>query len=161
MKKGSTLFLRLAIIGIGIIAFGFCIFLVPSIGSDIIDEWPSLYYIHYIVMTVSYLSVIPFFIILAQGWRLLNFVDKNTAFSQVSVKALNWIKYSAVIIGILYALYVPFLFYPVAQADDAPGVIIIGLVIAGTPFVFAVFTAVLKRLLQNAIEFKSENELTV
>lgn len=161
MKRGSTLFLRLAIIVIGLVALLFCVFLVPSLGSDVIEMWPALHYIRYVIMAVSYLSVIPFFIILIQGWRLLNFIDKNTAFSQSSVKALSYIKYSAVAIGVLYAIYVPSLFYPLAQADDAPGLIIFGMIIAGTPFVFAVFTAVLKRLLQNAIEFKSENELTV
>jgi ABC-type tungstate transport system substrate-binding protein len=51
--------------------------------------------------------------------------------------------------------------YPIADADDAPGLIIIGAAIACAPVVIAVFAAVLERLLQSAIDLKSENDLTV
>ena len=40
-------------------------------------------------------------------------------------------------------------------------VMILGLVVAGAPLVIAVFAAVLQRLLRNAIDMKSENDLTV
>ena len=45
--------------------------------------------------------------------------------------------------------------------DDAPGLIIIGMAIAGGAFVVAVFASVLKRLLQDAVNVKSENDLTI
>jgi hypothetical protein len=54
----------------------------------------------------------------------------------------------------------PYIFY-VADRDDAPGVSVIGFIIIFASFVIAVFAAVLERLLQNAIEIKSENDLTV
>lgn len=53
------------------------------------------------------------------------------------------------------------LFYIVAEADDAPGLIIIGLVIIFAATVVAVFAAVLQKLLKNAIAIKSENDLTI
>ena len=48
-----------------------------------------------------------------------------------------------------------------AEIDDAPGIIVIGLVIIFASMVIAVFAAVLQRLLQEAIDIKSENDLTV
>ena len=51
--------------------------------------------------------------------------------------------------------------YIIAEWDDAPGLILIGLVIIGASMVIAVFAAVLQRLLQEAIDIKSENDLTV
>ena len=53
------------------------------------------------------------------------------------------------------------LFYLVAERDDAPGIILIGMVIIFASIVIAVFAAVFQRLLQEAINIKSENDLTV
>jgi hypothetical protein len=48
-----------------------------------------------------------------------------------------------------------------AEVDDAPGLILVGMVPIFTSLVIAVFAAVLQRLLQEAIDIKSENDLTV
>lgn len=161
MKRSSTVFLRLAIIGIGLIAAAFAIFVVPAFGRGFPEEFPSIAYLRYPLMIGLWAAAVPFFMMLYQGWKLLGAIDKNTAFSDTSVKALKVIKWCAVTIGGIYALMVPTFFFPVAQIDDAPGLIIVGAIIATTPFVFAVFVAVLKRLLESAIAFKSENDLTV
>ena len=54
----------------------------------------------------------------------------------------------------------PFVFL-VAEKDDAPGLIIMGLVPIFASMVLAVFAAVLQKLLQEAIEIKSENDLII
>ena len=107
-----------------------------------------------------YASAIPFYFALYQAFKLLSYIDKNKAFSELSVKALKNIKYCAITISILYVLGMP-LFYLMAERDDAPGIILIGLVIIFASMVIAVFAAVLQRLLQEAIDIKSENDLTV
>lgn len=157
-KRGSTLFLRVVIflMGLGVIAL--CIFLFPwlaNVGS-IRPEFASLRY----VLIGAYMAAIPFFIALFQALRLLGFIDKNTAFSESSVNALKIIKYCALAIGILYTAEFPFLF-SLAEADDAPGLALIGLVIVFASLVIAVFAAVLQKLFQNALDIQSENELTV
>ena len=48
-----------------------------------------------------------------------------------------------------------------AEMDDAPGIILIGMVVIFASMVIAVFAAVLQRLLQEAIDIKSENDLIV
>ncbi|MGV2488281.1 UNVERIFIED_CONTAM: DUF2975 domain-containing protein, partial [Bacillus mycoides] len=53
------------------------------------------------------------------------------------------------------------LFYLVAERDDAPGIIILGMLLIFASMVIAVFAAVLQRLLKDAIDIKSENDLTV
>lgn len=57
-------------------------------------------------------------------------------------------------------IIIPFV-YNVAELDDAPGLIIIGMVPIFASMVIAVFAAVLQRLLEEAIHIKSENDLTV
>ena len=107
-----------------------------------------------------YASAIPFYFALYQAFKLLSYIDKNKAFSELSVKALKNIKYCAITISILYVVGLP-LFYLIAEKDDAPGVIVVGLVIIFASMVIAVFAAVLQRLLQEAIDIKSENDLIV
>jgi len=112
------------------------------------------------ILLGMYVPAIPFFIALYQAWKLLSYIDKNKAFSDLSVKALKNIKYCAITISALYAAGIPYIFY-VADKDDAPGVAAMGLVIIFASVVIAAFAALLQKLLQNAIEIKSENDLTV
>lgn len=105
-------------------------------------------------------TAIPYYFALYQTFKLLNYIDKNNAFSELSVQALKNIKYSALAISVLYVLGMP-LFYLVAERDDAPGIIIIGMIMIFASMVIAVFAAVLQRLLKDAIDIKSENDLTV
>jgi len=160
VKRGSTLFLKIAVIFIGIPVLALCIFVVPEIANYTTELYPDSAYLKYLVFIVLYASVIPFYIALSQAFKLLSYIDKNKAFSQISVSALKIIKYCAITISILYVVGMP-LFYLIAEADDAPGIIVIGLVIIFASMVIAVFAAVLQRLLQEAINIKSENDLTV
>ena len=101
----------------------------------------------------------PFYFALYQAFKLLRYIDKNTAFSELSVKALKNIKYCAITISGLYVLGLP-LFHFIAKKVDPP-IVLMGLIIIFASLVIAVFAAVLQRLLQEAINIKSENDLTV
>ncbi|HDR4725271.1 DUF2975 domain-containing protein [Bacillus cereus group sp. Sample62] len=160
MKQGSTLFLKTAIILIGIPVFTLCIFLIPNIGNYAADLYPDIAYIKYLVLINLYATVIPFYFALYQAFKLVSYIDKGNAFSKLSVRALKKIKQCAITICVLYVVGMP-LFYLVAERDDAPGIIIIGMILIFSSMVIAVFAAVLQRLLKDAIDIKSENDLTV
>lgn len=158
--KRETLFLKSAVILMGFPILALCIFLVPEIGNIAAKLFPEFDYIDYLASIVFYASAIPFYFALYQAIKLLSYIDKNKAFSELSVKALKKIKYSAIAITSLHVLALP-LFYVFAEKDDAPGVIFIGLLVPFASMVISVFAAVLQKLLQNAIDIKSENDLTV
>jgi hypothetical protein len=107
-----------------------------------------------------YVPAVPFFWALYQSLKLLNYIDANNAFSVASANAFKDIKICAIIIGALFSLVSPYV-YQVANMDDAPGVLLIHLVIAGASFVIAAFSSLLQKLVQNAVDIKSENDLTV
>lgn len=160
MKRGTTLFLKLALLIIGIPVLALCLFAIPEIASYAAELYPDRVYLKYLVYLDLYATAIPFYIALYQAFKLLNYIDSSKAFSALSVQALKQIKRCAVAFGGLYVVGLP-LFYLVAERDDAPGVIVIGLVLIFAALVIAVFAAVLQMLLQEAIEIKSENDLTV
>ncbi|MBK5505867.1 DUF2975 domain-containing protein [Bacillus sp. TH12] len=160
MKQRSTLFLKTAIILIGIPVLALCIFLVPNIGNYAAELYPDIAYIKYLILINLYATVVPFYFALYQAFKLVSFIDKGNAFSKLSVRALKKIKQCAVTISILYVVGMP-LFYLMAERDDAPGIIILGMLLIFASMVIAVFAAVLQRLLKDAIDIKSENDLTV
>lgn len=153
MKNGSTLFLKALIYLIGLAVLGICVILC----GVIIGGRPGMYLPILVIMLIT---AVPFLYALSRGLLLLRYIDLNDAFSERSVEAIRVIKYCAAIISSIYAISMPFIAY-VADLDDAPGVIVIAMVFMGAPLVTSVFAAVLEKLLQNAIDLKSENDLTV
>ncbi|KRE41797.1 DUF2975 domain-containing protein [Paenibacillus sp. Soil522] len=160
MERGTTLFLKVAVIVIGIPVLALCIFLVPEIANFAAELYPDHTYLKYLVLIDLYATAIPFYFALYQAFKLLSYIDKNKAFSEFSVRVLKNIKYCAITISSLFVVGMP-LFYLIAEKDDAPGIIIIGMVMIFASMVIAVFAAVLQKLLKEAIDIKSENDLTV
>ena len=160
MKRGSTLFLKIVVILIGLPVLALCLFVVPKIAEFAAELYPNITLMKYFIFIDLYLAAIPFYFALFQAFKLLSYIDKNIAFSELSVNALKKIKFSAIAISVLYVLGLP-LFYLIANMDDAPGIIVIGLVLIFASMVIAVFAAVLEMLLKEAIDIKSENDLTV
>lgn len=160
MKQVSTLFLKAAVILLGLPVLALCIFAVPVLANIIAEILPDYFYLKYFVYAIFYASAIPYYFALYLAFQLLRYIDKHEAFTELSVRALRKIKWCAVTISILHILVLP-LFYVFAEIDDAPGVIFVGLIVPFASMVIAVFAAVLQRLLKTAIDIKSENDLTV
>ncbi|RBW68601.1 DUF2975 domain-containing protein [Bacillus taeanensis] len=160
MKRGTTLFLKIAVIIIGLPVLAVCIFLVPEIADYAAQLAADVAFMKYYTLIGLYAAAIPFYFALYQAFKLLSYIDTNKAFSQISVKALKTIKYCAIAISIIYVINMP-IFYLIGEVDDAPGVILIGMIIIFASMVIAVFAAVLQKLLKEAIDIKSENDLTV
>lgn len=159
-NKSSTFILKSALVFMGIVVLLLSIFFLPSAWVNGPLELPPAAIAIRMIIAGMYATTIPFYVALYQTFKLLQHIDKNTAFSEASVHALTTIKRCAGIIAALYIGGVPLL-YPIAEADDAPGVILFGFLFACGPVVVTVFAAVLARLLRSAIDIKSENDLTV
>lgn len=158
--KRETFFLKFVVVLMGLPVLALCIFLLPGIAEYFAELNPKLDFLQYPFLIGLYVTAIVFFAALYQTLKLLSYIDKNQAFSELSVKALKNIKYCAITISALYVVFMPLL-YLMAEVDDAPGIILIGMVIIFGCMVVAVFAAVLQKLLKHAIDIKSENDLTV
>ena len=154
MNRLSTTFLQGAVLILGLVVLAGCLLvLAPALLKE--DDWEFR-----ILIVGMLIAAVPFFVALIQTLKLLNVIDGPKAFSPVSVAALKVIKYCALAIGAVYLALLPVFFY-IADTDDAPGVVLIGLVFVFASSVVAVFAATLHKLLRNAIRIKSENDLTV
>lgn len=160
MKKISLSILRLVVYLIGVGVLAIVIFAIPPFVESFMTLLPDYKFLHYPVLINLMLTVIPFLYALYQSLKLLYFIDRSSAFSILSVKALLKIKYCAIAIAIMYGALMPVIFLA-ADADDAPGLILFGMVFVLAPIIIATFAAILQGLLQEAIQIKLENELTI
>lgn len=156
MERGSTLLLRAVVVLLGLIVSAICLFaLPPAIMAEFRGDFD-----YGLIFVGLYVTAIPYFFALYHALKLLGLIDRNQAFSQDAVESLKDIKYCAYIISGLFAAGMPYIFY-VGDRDDAPGVVALGFVIIGASFVIGTAAALFQKLLQNAVDLKSENDLTV
>lgn len=159
MKRYSTFFLKAAVILIGTAVLALGIFVLLDLYKYPLNTKNHELILYPIIIGI-YVTIIPFYFALYQAIKLLCYVDKSNAFSELSVKALKNIKYCAISISIFYATILP-VCISYSRKNDFPGLVIIGIFSIYTSAVIAVFAAILQRLLKEAIDIKSENDLTV
>lgn len=154
MHQASSLFLRLSLAFIGLVVLFLCLYVLPrGIASDATDYYRP-------ILIGMYVTAVPFFGALYHANRLLRLIDQNRAFSIAAVNALKAIRYCGLAIGAMYAAGLPYIYYA-ADRDDAPGVFALGLIITGSALIIAAAAAVFQRLVQAAVDIKTENDLTV
>lgn len=150
----SILFIPVVIYLVFLIEFG-----IPNVVIGFEEKVPVAIYLAslFILLTIT---ILPFCLTIYEAWTLLNYIDKGQAFSLKSVISLRRIKYLAVIIGGIFVLILP-LTYVIAQFYNAPGFILLALILGFVSLVIAVFASILQKLLYEALLIKEENDLTV
>ena len=150
--KIQTLFLKLALLFTALVVLFFNVFLFPRFPLKTIEN------VFFII--ALYISALLLYTVVYQAFKILLLVDKSMVFSDKSLRAVRNIKLATLGMGIALIATLPKI-YAVAEEEDAPGMILIGAVIILFPFIVSTFVAVLQKLLQNAIDIKAENDLTV
>ncbi len=158
MKHNSTLFLKTVIIFIAVAVLTGLIWFPQTEGRAKNLDFINIYKDPFIIYT--YIGAIPFFIALFQAFKLLNYVDKNKIFSKPAVKTVQNIKYCALAVVAFVAAAIFYIRFG-AKGDDPAGPTMMGLVVIFTSTVIATAAGIFQKLLQNALDIKSEIDLTV
>ena len=109
----------------------------------------------------GYAASIAFFVGLYNAFKLLGYIGQNKVFSSNSVRALKNIKYCAVILSILIVLAGLYIKIFHDKDDDPAGFLAMCIVTTFASIVVATAAAIFEKILQNAVDMKSENDLTV
>ena len=158
MKRSSTIFLQLVIVLIGIGALALMLW-EPHLEGRNAHATPFEIYFKDPFLAYAYIASIPFFAALYQAFKVLGYARKNKVFSPAAVKALRTIKYCAMaIIGFVAGAEI---FIMLHDSDDRAGGVFIGILITFGSIVIATAAAMFERILKNAVDMKSENDLTV
>ncbi len=159
MKRSSTIFLQVVVVLIGIVALAIMVRFPLTEGRAANLDLFSIYSDPFIVY--GYLASIAFFVALYQAFKLLGYIGQNKVFSLNSVKALRTIKYCAIILSILIVIAGLYIKIFHAEGDDPAGFLAMCIVTTFVSIVVATTAAMFERILQNAVDIKSENDLTV
>ena len=158
MKRISTIFLQVVIMLIGIGALAIMLW-EPHIEGRNAHATPFEIYFKDPFLAYAYVASIPFFVALYQAFKVLGYAGQNNIFSQAAVKALRTLKYCALAIIGLVAASVVFMMFD--DPDDRPAGVFMRILITFPSIIVATAAAMFERILQNAVEIKSENDLTV
>jgi len=160
MKRSSTIFLQVVIVLIGIGALALMLW-EPHIEGRNVHATLFEIYFKDPFLAYAYLASVAFFVALYQAFKLLGYIGQNKVFTLNSVRALRTIKYCAISLVGFIVVAEAYLFIAVRGDDDIAGGVAIGLVMIFLSAVIATAAAVFERLLQSAVDIKSENDLTV
>ncbi len=160
MKKSSIIFLQIVIVLIGIGALGLLLWEPRIEGVNAHATTFSEIYLDDPFLALVYTGSIAFFVAVYQAFKLLGHIGQNKVFSPEAVKALRTIKYCAIIIIGFVVVEEGFIMLNHGN-DDAAGGVFMGVLITFGSVVIATAAAMFERILQNAVDIKSENDLTV
>jgi hypothetical protein len=156
-KPVSTTFLKVMIFLAGIAVLALCIWWFPELAIRDARVRPGDYSL-YPILGFAYGCCIAFSVALYQAFKLLTYIERNNAFSELSLKSLKVIKKSAlttiffIVLGIVYLKILSKF-----TGDDPAGPISLSLMgILATSIIAAIVDA-LQKPLKNILE-KPKND---
>ena len=159
MKRISTVFLQAVIVLIGIVALTILLWFPLTEGRAANLDLFSIYSDPFILY--GYAASIAFFVALYKTFKLLGYIRQNRLFSLNSIRTLRGIKYCAIILSILIVMAGIYIKIFHNKEDDPAGFLAMCIVTTFISIVVATAVAVLEKILQNAVDMKSENDLTI
>lgn len=158
VKRGSTTFLKVIIFLIGIAVLAVCIFLLPEAARRDAIERPGDYSL-YPLLVCAYGICITFSLALYQVFKLLTYIEKNNAFSELSLQSLKVIKKCAFTVIFFILLAILYLrVHAQFTGDDAAGPISLSLMGILVTSIIAAIVDALQKPLKNVPDIKSKND---
>ena len=158
MNRGASVFLRVVLVLFGIGALALLLWEPHLEGRNANATLFAIYFKDPFLAYV-YFASIAFFVGLFQAFKVLGYAGRTQEFSPPAVRSVRTMKYCAIaLVGFVAIAEAIIMFSP---SDDRAGGVVIGLVIFFAAIVVATATVLLERALQNGVDLKSENDLTV
>lgn len=159
MKKLPTLFLQAVLLLIGLLVLALLLRFPLTEGRAQNLDLFSIYADPFILY--AYAASLAFFVALYKAIRILGYIRQDRLFTPKSVRTLRSIKYCAIILILMIGLGGIYIRIFHAEGDDPAGFLALCMLLIFICIAIATAVAVLERLLQNAVDMKNENDLTI
>jgi hypothetical protein len=158
MTRGPILFLRAVIllVGVGVLA---ALIWEPQVEGRNANADLATIYFRDPFLAYAYVGSLPFFFGLYQAFKFLAYVAQGQAFSPAAVRPLRDIRYCA--LAVIAFIIGGELYIILGVSDDRAGGVAMGIAATFACLITVTAAAVLERVLQHAVDLKSENDLTV
>ena len=157
MTRGATVILRAVLILVAIGALALLLW-EPHLEGRNAHATTFEIYFNDPFLAYAYVAAIPFFVGLFQAFKVLAYAGRNKVFSPPAVQALRNIRYCA--IAIIGFVAIGEVIIMLNASDDRAGGVFMGIIIALAAIVVATAATFLERVLQSAVDMKSEHDLT-
>ncbi|WP_144554924.1 DUF2975 domain-containing protein [Bacillus sp. X1(2014)] len=151
--RGSTTFLKVIIFLAGIAVLALCIYWLPEIAVRDARVHPDTAYFLIPFLVCAYGFCITFSVVLYQAFKLLTYIERNNAFSELSLKSLKVIqKCTFAVIFFIVLGIVSLMAFAKVTGDDAAGPIslsLMGILVTST---VAAFVSVLQKPIKNFLK---------
>jgi hypothetical protein len=159
--QSSIVFLQLAIVLFGLLTLAFLLWEPHLEGRNDTATWSQIYFNDPFLM-YAYVGAIAFFVALYSAFRLLGYIARGEVFTGRSLDALKRIKLCAITLSGFALGFEIYLFTVQRQTEeDIAGGVMMGLLLFFGSTLAAALAGVFQKVLQNAVDIKSENNLTV
>ena len=159
MKRISIAFLQAVTVLVGVIALIVLIRFPLTEGRAKNLDLFHIYFDPFILY--GYATSIIFFIALFKAFRLLGNIRQDKLFSTTSVRTVRSLKYCAISFAVLVVIAGIYIRFFHAKGDDPAGFLAMCIVTTFLSVVVATVAAVFEKILQNAVDMKNENDLTI
>ncbi len=160
MKRNLAIFLQIAVILFGLGVLGLMLW-EPQIEGVNANATFSEIYFDDPFLAYAYLGLIPFFVAIFKAHKVLGNAGHNNSFSPENVKALRTIKYCALTVVALIIGAEVYIIFVQSGSDDIAGGVAVGLMLIFLSTLVAIAARMIERFLQNSMDKKSGNDLTV
>ncbi|WP_374717486.1 DUF2975 domain-containing protein [Neobacillus sp.] len=157
VKHGSTTFLKVIIFLIGVAILALCIYWLPEMAIKDAKAHPDSAYFLIPFLICAYGFCITFSIALYQAFKLLTYIERNHAFSELSLNSLKVIKRCAFIVIFLILLgIVSLAVLAKVTGEDAAGPISLSLMGILVTSIIAAIMDVLQKPIKSFLDKKEE-----
>lgn len=127
----------------------------------IFHKTPQVWSLAQIIFTIVILvSMILAWWILLTVFQIVQLIGQNQAFTAKILTLTQKLSRQILLLAVVFTGILPFVYQGV-QAEDAPGLMILGMILVSFPYAVYVFAKIVELLFKQAVSLQSEQDLTV
>ena len=157
-KKSLSNWLKVIIIGMGMIGLLFYGLIVPFLGNDLVSHYPEYINGCYLWSGLLWLTAVPCYIVLYFAWNIAGNIGKDNSFCKENAVSMKHI--STLVAGDSIFFFAGNIIYLV-MGFNHPSVVLASLLVVFIGISIAGMAAVLSHLILRAAQIKEENDLTI
>lgn len=143
---------------VGLVGLLFSVYFLPTIGHDLMHEYPELAFLYWPYLIWAWVTVLPCFIALVYFWRICHEISKDNSFCRANANSLQMISRLFLMDTILFFL-ISVVFFLSNMLH--PGILLASFLIDIAGLSLSMIFAVLSHWVNKACDLKETNDLTI
>ena len=153
-----SIWLKIIILICALFGVLLCCGISPLLGKEAVLLNPELSFLHIPALMFIWVTGIPFYVILFNGWKICSLIAEGNTFCYKNSERLKIISILSIIESILYL--VADICLVIIKVNDLSLFLVTSLIVFGG-ISLAIISAILSHIIKNASDLKEDNSLTI